>query len=170
MKAWIVIASSLALLGSGGAWADTVTDGQVYFKANCALCHDVSPAVKNGQGPGLFDVVGRKVGAAKGFDYSAPLKAANGKGQVWTAAGLNGFLAGVFSPIKKLPIYLDVISRISPMRYAVDLVRGVFYADKADHDKVVLASVPFNLLIVLGGFTVAMIAGTYLFVRAERNR
>lgn len=35
------------------------------------------------------------------------------------------FLAGVFSPIKVLPLYLDILSRISPMRHAVDLARGV---------------------------------------------
>jgi ABC-2 type transport system permease protein len=80
------------------------------------------------------------------------------------------FLAGVFSPIKKLPIYLDVLSRISPLRYAVDLVRTVFYAGSDEHDKVVLASLPFNLLIMAAGFVVAMMAGTWLFVRAERNR
>src|SRR5205823_4814606 len=31
------------------------------------------------------------------------------------------FLAGVFNPIQRLPWYLDVLSRISPLRYAVDL-------------------------------------------------
>jgi glucose/arabinose dehydrogenase len=134
MKAWIVIASSLALLGSGGAWADTVTDGQVYFKANCALCHDVSPAVKNGQGPGLFDVVGRKVGAAKGFDYSAPLKAANGKGQVWTAAGLNGFLA---DPQKEMPgtampvAVADPVARANVIAYLTSLTGSVAVAKPA---------------------------------------
>ncbi|MBA3610305.1 MAG: ABC transporter permease [Rubrobacter sp.] len=34
------------------------------------------------------------------------------------------FLAGVFSPIQVLPLPLDVLSRISPLRYAVDLTRN----------------------------------------------
>lgn len=79
------------------------------------------------------------------------------------------FLAGVFSPIKILPWYLEILSRISPLRYAVDLVRGVFYRDSPDRPDVVLASVPYNLTLIAGGFTAAMIAGTWLFVRAERN-
>src|SRR5512140_294770 len=37
------------------------------------------------------------------------------------------FLAGVFNPIRSLPWYLDVLSRLSPMRYAVDLTRDSFY-------------------------------------------
>ena len=36
------------------------------------------------------------------------------------------FLAGVFTPIKNLPPVLWALSRIAPMTYAVDLVRGVF--------------------------------------------
>ena len=38
------------------------------------------------------------------------------------------FLAGVFTPIKVLPPVLEFLSRISPLRYAMDLMRGVFYA------------------------------------------
>lgn len=80
------------------------------------------------------------------------------------------FLAGVFAPIKHLPWYLAVLSLVSPLRYAVDLTRGVFYADHADREKVVLASVSINLLVIGVMFGVFMLAGTWLFVRAERNR
>jgi ABC-2 type transport system permease protein len=80
------------------------------------------------------------------------------------------FLAGVFSPIISLPFYLEAISRISPLRYAVDLTRSVFYTGSAERDKVVLASVPFNLLVIAIAFAAAMMAGTWLFVRAEGNR
>jgi len=80
------------------------------------------------------------------------------------------FLAGVFSPIKELPWYLEILSRISPLRYAVDLVRSVFYIDSPDKEKVVLTGFASNMLIISIAFTVAMIAGTWLFVRAERNR
>ena len=80
------------------------------------------------------------------------------------------FLAGVFSPIKELPWYLEILSRISPLRYAVDLVRSVFYIDSPDKEKVVLTGFASNMLTISIAFTVAMIAGTWLFVRAERNR
>ena len=80
------------------------------------------------------------------------------------------FTAGVFSPIKNLPIYLEVISRISPLRYAVDLTRAVFYRNSDDRHLVVLDGFAFDALIIIVGFLVAMMAGTWLFVRAERNR
>jgi len=80
------------------------------------------------------------------------------------------FLAGVFSPIQILPWYLDFLSRISPMRYAVDLTRGIFYAGHPDYSEVVLQEPVVNLAIILGLFLVFMLVGTWLFVRSERNR
>ena len=43
------------------------------------------------------------------------------------------FLSGVFTPIGNLPMVLDILSRMSPMRYAVDLARGIYYAGKPEH-------------------------------------
>lgn len=80
------------------------------------------------------------------------------------------FLSGVFSPIKNLPIYLLVLSRISPMTYAVDLMRSGYYAGSPIYDKVVLNSVGTNLLVVGVMFAVMAVAGTIIFVRNERNR
>jgi ABC-2 type transport system permease protein len=80
------------------------------------------------------------------------------------------FLAGVFSPIQILPWYLDFLSRISPMRYAVDLTRGIFYAGHPDYPEVVLEEPMINLTIMLGLFLIFMLVGTWLFVRSERNR
>jgi ABC-2 type transport system permease protein len=80
------------------------------------------------------------------------------------------FLAGVFTPMKVLPWYLDILSRISPMRYAVDLFRDAFYAGSADYSKVVLSSMAVNLAVVGAMFVVFLVAGTYLFVRREHNR
>jgi ABC-2 type transport system permease protein len=80
------------------------------------------------------------------------------------------FLAGVFNPIKVLPLYLDILSRISPMRYAVDLTRGVFYFGQLDYSKVVLAEPVLNFVIMLAAFLVFLVIGTFIFVRSERNR
>src|SRR5207248_592902 len=80
------------------------------------------------------------------------------------------FLAGVFNPIQRLPWYLDALSRISPLRYAVDLTRGVYYLDRPEYGRVVLASPLFNTAVMVAAFAVAMVLGTYLFVRNERNR
>jgi ABC-2 type transport system permease protein len=80
------------------------------------------------------------------------------------------FLAGVFNPIKVLPWYLEVLSRISPMRYVVDLFRGVVYAGRPEYSKVVLLDPAVNLLVMAVMFGVFIVAGTALFVRRETNR
>lgn len=80
------------------------------------------------------------------------------------------FLAGVFNPIGSLPWYLEILSRISPLRYAVDLLRGFFYAGTREESEVVLDPLGLNLLVVGGMFAVFLLVGTALFVRGERNR
>ncbi len=80
------------------------------------------------------------------------------------------FLAGVFAPVKVLPWFLEVLSRISPLRYAVDLARNVFYLGNPDYDKVVLDPPVLNAAVMAGLFVVFILAGTTLFVRTERNR
>ena len=80
------------------------------------------------------------------------------------------FLAGVFSPIQNLPIHLYVLSRLAPMTYAVDLVRGVYYWGKPEYAKVVLYHPVTNLTIIGVLFTLMLSIGTYMFIRNERNR
>ncbi len=80
------------------------------------------------------------------------------------------FTAGVFVPIKNLPLPLEIVSLLSPLRYAVDLVRGLFYAGSAEFDFVVLGPIWVNVLVLGISFGVFMVIGTVLFVRAERNR
>jgi ABC-2 type transport system permease protein len=80
------------------------------------------------------------------------------------------FLSGVFNPIQALPWYLELASRILPMRYAVDLVRGVYYAGQPEYGQVVLESPLYNLTAMAVLFSVFLVVGTLLFVRRERNR
>lgn len=80
------------------------------------------------------------------------------------------FLSGVFSPIKNLPTVLWVLSRISPMTYAVDLVRSVYYFGNPAYPKVVLNSLPINLAVITIMFGLMLVIGTWQFVRNERNR
>jgi ABC-2 type transport system permease protein len=80
------------------------------------------------------------------------------------------FLAGVFNPIDNLPWFLDILSRLAPMRYAIDLVRGVYHSSHPEPVRVALLDVPTNLAIIGAMFGLFMIAGTTLFVRSERNR
>jgi ABC-2 type transport system permease protein len=80
------------------------------------------------------------------------------------------FTAGIFAPIKVLPFYLEILSRLSPLRYAVDLTRGIFYLGQPEYDSVVLASPFVNLATLGASFVIFMVIGTFLFVRSERNR
>ena len=79
-------------------------------------------------------------------------------------------LAGVFNPIKNLPPILFVLSRIAPMTYAVDLMRGLFYIGRPEATSVVLHHPLINALIILILFAIFLIIGTYFFVRNERSR
>jgi ABC-2 type transport system permease protein len=80
------------------------------------------------------------------------------------------FLSGVFSPIKDLPLPLMVLSRISPMTYAVDLIRSVYYANSPEYSKIVLNSTAVNLAVCTAMIVVFVLIGTVLFVRKEKNR
>ncbi len=79
-------------------------------------------------------------------------------------------LAGVFIPLKNLPWYLDIVSKLSPMRYVIDLTRALFYAGQPTYSQVVLESPWIDLIVSVVMFLVCFIAGTLLFVRHERNR
>jgi ABC-2 type transport system permease protein len=80
------------------------------------------------------------------------------------------FLAGVFNPIKELPFALFILSRMAPMTYAVDLMRGLYYRGQENISDIVLHAPLVNLVFIIGLFAVFLIFGTYLFVQNERNR
>lgn len=80
------------------------------------------------------------------------------------------FLAGIFNPIKVLPWYLVPFSLLSPMRYAVDLVRGVVYTGRPEYEKVVLFNPLTNLIVMVAIFAGCLVLGTAVFVRRETNR
>lgn len=66
----------------------SVDGGAAAFK-KCATCHTPDKGGKNGTGPNLYSIVGRKVGVTDGFAYSPAMK---GKGGEWTWDGLIAYL------------------------------------------------------------------------------
>lgn len=80
------------------------------------------------------------------------------------------FLAGVLNPIHNLPAPLAVLSALSPMRYAVELMRNVIYGLQPSVPAPGMTPLPINLAVIGGSFVVFLVVGTVLFVRAERNR
>ena len=80
------------------------------------------------------------------------------------------FLAGVFNPIKILPLPVMIISRLAPMTYAVDLFRSLYYAGTPEAEHVVLFNPLLNGFVVVVTFLFFLTVGTYLFIKKERNR
>ena len=79
-------------------------------------------------------------------------------------------LAGVFNPIKDLQPIAALLSRITPMTYPVDLMRGVFYSGSAESALAVVRHPLANVVIIAALFGVFLVVGTWLFVRKERER
>ena len=77
------------------------------------------------------------------------------------------FLAGAFNPIRNLPWYLDIVSHIAPLRYAVDLIRGAYYGYP---NAAVLGDPAWTSAVIVITTVIMLSIGTLLFVRSERNR
>jgi len=80
------------------------------------------------------------------------------------------FLSGVFIPMKDVPEYLIILSRITPLFYAVDFVRGIYYLGKPEYDLVVVYNPLLNLGVMVSMFLVFISLGTYIFVKSEKER
>jgi ABC-2 type transport system permease protein len=80
------------------------------------------------------------------------------------------FLAGVFNPIHGLPLPLAILSALSPLRYAVELTRNVVYGLQPGMPAPDMTPLPVNAVVMVVAFVGFLVAGTFLFVRAERNR
>jgi cytochrome c len=79
-----------AVSGAANAQGD-VAKGENSFK-KCKICHQVGDTAKNGVGPQLNGIVGRKAGTAEGFAYSPAMKAEGEKGLVWDDASLAKYI------------------------------------------------------------------------------
>lgn len=79
------------------------------------------------------------------------------------------FLSGVFSPIKELPWYLSIASRVSPMTYAIDFIRNIYYFNNPDKNLVVLFSLKTDLLIITCLTLAFLTIGTIVFINKQRK-
>ncbi len=91
------IAASVAFIGAVPALADgDAVAGKAVFN-QCKACHQVGPEAKNGVGPVLNGIVGRKAGEVAGYNYSDANK---GSGLTWDEATLRAYLT---DPKAKVP-------------------------------------------------------------------
>jgi cytochrome c len=88
MRLWIVAAALLA--ASGAAYAQPC---DVRAFEPCQACHALTKDAGQKPGPQLVGVIGRPVAGDPAFDYSAALRSARAKGDIWTRERLDLFLA-----------------------------------------------------------------------------
>jgi ABC-2 type transport system permease protein len=80
------------------------------------------------------------------------------------------FLSGALIPVNHSTGVMALVSRVLPMTFCVDFMRGVFYAGSAEGSAVTLHAPVFNLVVIAAFTAVFLVVGTAGFVRAEKNR
>jgi len=78
------------------ALAQDVAAGEKVF-AKCKVCHQVGETAKNGVGPVLNGILGRKAGSVEGYNYTPANK---NSGLTWDEATLKDYLK---NPRAKIP-------------------------------------------------------------------
>ena len=84
-------AATLALGTALPAAAQDAEAGKRVFN-QCRACHSIEAGGKNGVGPNLHAIVGRKAGTIDGFRYSANLKEKAAGGLAWDEETLRGYI------------------------------------------------------------------------------
>jgi len=100
--------------------------GKVLFKRKCARCHSAEEPV-NDIGPTLYQVVGRRVATALGYDYSGSLRTSS---LVWTEANLTKYINDPRAYIPCRPIRIRALSMCPGIHMKFQGFRNV-YAAKA---------------------------------------
>ncbi len=80
------------------------------------------------------------------------------------------FLSGALIPVAASSGILGLLAKIIPMTYSIDLARNIFYWGKPEYGAAVLNPPMLDLAVTVGFILVFVVVGTYLFVRADRNR
>ena len=95
----MLVAAAAGLPGLASAQSGDAAAGQRVFN-QCRACHTADQGGRNGVGPNLFGIVGRKAGSIEGFRYSANLRSLAEGGLVWSEDRLrayDGYLDAVFT-------------------------------------------------------------------------
>lgn len=85
----LLTAGFIVGLDKQSAEAQESNEGQIAFNNACRTCHTTDEG-DNRLGPNLHNIIGRKAGAAEGYNYSSAMKNA---GFTWDEAKLDEFIA-----------------------------------------------------------------------------
>ncbi|HEV2748789.1 MAG TPA: c-type cytochrome [Allosphingosinicella sp.] len=80
-----------AWAGAAGPGGDPERGSRAYQK--CYACHALEPGRNDLSGPSLHGIVGRRIAAAPGFDYSRALRGLAAREGRWTPALLERYIA-----------------------------------------------------------------------------
>jgi len=80
------------------------------------------------------------------------------------------FLSGAIIPINNSSGTLQILSRLMPMTYCLDLARAVVYAGTPEYDSVVMFNPIINFAMIAVLTVACLIVGTFFFARSEKNR
>jgi ABC-2 type transport system permease protein len=97
-------------------------------------------------------------------------KAANAGIVIMMLSMAQTFLSGALIPVNHSTGIMALVSRLLPMTYCVDFMRGVFYGEQDIRSAVTLHAPAVNLIIIIAFTEVFLVAGTIGFVHAEKNR
>ena len=92
MRSLILSAALLAgFTITAPAVAQDAEAGQRVFN-QCRACHTIDKGGRNGVGPNLWGIVGRKAASIEGFRYSSSMRTVAEGGHVWTIENLTAYI------------------------------------------------------------------------------
>ena len=119
-----VLAALFIAAGFGQGYAQDVTAGEKVF-VQCKACHQAGDKAKNGVGPVLNGLFGRKAGSVEGFIYSDGNKSS---GVTWDEAT---FAEYIKDPRAKIPGTKMVFAGVKDEQKIKDLIAYLHKFDKA---------------------------------------
>jgi cytochrome c len=114
MRRFIMALALSSTAFTGAAMAQDVANGEDVFK-KCRACHQIGETAKNGVGPIMNGIIGRKSGSIEGFNYSEANKTS---GKTWDKAT---FLDYIKDPKAAIPGTKMAFAGVKDEKDAADL-------------------------------------------------
>ncbi len=111
----LVFVAILAVAGAGQASAQDAAAGEKVFTV-CKACHQIGESAKNGVGPMLNGIIGRKAGSVADYSYSAANK---DSGITWDEATFREYIK---DPKAKVPGTKMIYAGLKDEQKTIDLV------------------------------------------------
>lgn len=109
------VAAAFSVLAAFSAAAQDADAGKTVFN-QCRACHQVGETAKNGVGPLLNGIIGRKAGSVEGYSYS---EANKNSGKTWDD---ETFLAYIKDPKAFMPGNKMAFAGVKDEKKAADLL------------------------------------------------